>query len=136
MCVGNFLPLMLIYWICHFVYQKSLKQTFKTGFWVLITFWVCFLVLWVLKGYFVVKKQVFNVGIKAFWYRKHIVRSRRMWIYCSGVLTGIIIVTMFNLLSFAFQSVKEVEISRSYQSDMQFRNSNNQIIENFENVTR
>ena len=46
------------------VYQKSLKQKFKTGFWVYV------LVLWIHKGYCVVKKLVWNVCIKAFWYTK------------------------------------------------------------------
>ena len=40
-----------------FVYQKSSKQTFQTDFLVKTIFWII-----------VVKKQVWNVCIKAFWY--------------------------------------------------------------------
>ena len=54
-----------------FVYQKSLKQTFKTGFEYKITFWICGLVLGIHKGYYVVKKLVWNVPIKAFLYTKY-----------------------------------------------------------------
>ena len=32
--------------------------------------WICVLVLWIHKGYFVVKKLVLNVCVKAFWYTK------------------------------------------------------------------
>ena len=53
-----------------FAYLKSLNRTFKTGFWAQITFWICVLVLWIHKGYCVVKKLVWNVRIKAFWYTK------------------------------------------------------------------
>ena len=53
-----------------FVYQKSLKLTFKTGFWVQNNLLNCVLVLWIHKGYCVVKKLVWNVRIKAFWYTK------------------------------------------------------------------
>ena len=35
-----------------------------------ITFWICVLVLWIHKGYCVVKKLVWNVRIKSFWYTK------------------------------------------------------------------
>ena len=34
---------------------------------------ICLLVLWIHKGYFVVKKLVWNVRIKAFWYTKKII---------------------------------------------------------------
>ena len=55
----------------NFVYQKSLKRTFKTCFCgKKITFGICVLVLWINKGYFVVKKQVWNVCIKSSWYTK------------------------------------------------------------------
>ena len=52
-----------------FVYKKSIKRTFKTGFWVEINSWICVLELLILKGYSVVKK-LWNVRIKAFWYTK------------------------------------------------------------------
>ena len=53
-----------------FIYQKSLKRTYKTIFFNKITFWVCVLVLWIHKCYYVVKKLVwmFILNIKAFWY--------------------------------------------------------------------
>ena len=53
-----------------FVYQKNVKLTLKTGFWVKNTFWSYVLVLWIHKGYFVVKKLLWNVRIEAFWYTK------------------------------------------------------------------
>ena len=56
-----------------FVHQKSLKGTFKTGFWVQNHFWICVLLLWIPKGYFVFKKLVWNVRIEAFWYTKCII---------------------------------------------------------------
>ena len=33
-----------------------------------ITFWICVFVMWIHKGYFVVKKLVWNICIKVFWY--------------------------------------------------------------------
>ena len=60
LCVGNF------------VYQKSLKRTFKPSFEYKIAFWICVLVmLWIHKVYCVVKKLVWNLRIKAFWYTKY-----------------------------------------------------------------
>ena len=47
-----------------FVYQKSLKQTFKTGVEYKITFWNCVLVLLIHKGYCLDKNLVWNVRIK------------------------------------------------------------------------
>ena len=49
-----------------FVYQKSLQCTLQTVF--LIQNHLCVLVLWIQKDYFVVKRLVWNVRIKAFWY--------------------------------------------------------------------
>ena len=43
-----------------FVYQKSLKRTFKPGFKYKIPFWICVLVLWIHNCYFVVKKLVWH----------------------------------------------------------------------------
>jgi hypothetical protein len=43
---------------------------FKTGFWVQNHLWICVLVLWIHKGYFIVKKRVWKVRIKDFWYTK------------------------------------------------------------------
>ena len=37
------------------IHHKPLKRTFKTGFWVKMTLWICVLVLWIHKGYSVVK---------------------------------------------------------------------------------
>ena len=37
-----------------------------------IIFWICFLMLWIHKGYYVVIKLVWNVCIQAFWWTKHI----------------------------------------------------------------
>ena len=56
-----------------FLYQKSLKRTFKLVFEYKITFWICVLVLWIHKGYCVVKKLMWNLRIKAFWYTKIII---------------------------------------------------------------
>ena len=67
---------MLINWISQnksfFVYQKSLKRTFKFFFEYKIIFSICVLVLWIHRGYCVVKKLVLNVRINAFWYTKYI----------------------------------------------------------------
>ena len=46
--------------------QKTLKRRFKTVFKYKITFWICVLVLWIHKC--IIKKMVWNVSIKAFWY--------------------------------------------------------------------
>ena len=51
-----------------FVYEKSLKLTLKPVFEYKITFWFCVLVLWIHKGYYVVKNLVWNIRIKKFWY--------------------------------------------------------------------
>ena len=62
-----------------FVFQKSLKWTFKTGFWVQNNLWEKNNTrrqiqkgLFIHKCYFVVKKLVWNVCIKAFWYTKYL----------------------------------------------------------------
>ena len=55
-----------------FVFQKF-KRTFKPVFEYKITFWNCGLVLWIPKGSCVVKKLVWNVRIKAFWYTNYII---------------------------------------------------------------
>ena len=49
-----------------FVYQKSLRPVFEYK----ITFWIYNLALWIPKGYCVLKKLVWNVRIKPFWYTK------------------------------------------------------------------
>ena len=64
-----------------FVYQKSLKRTFKISFWVQNHLWICVRVLWIHKGYCVVKKQVWNVRIKAFWYTKYFMYSKLKSLY-------------------------------------------------------
>ena len=55
-----------------FVYQKSLKHTFKTGFWVQNHIWICVLMMWIHKVYCEVKKLVWNVSIIDFWCTKNI----------------------------------------------------------------
>ena len=55
-----------------FVYQKSLKRTFKTGFWVQNH---RLNLLWIHKGYCVVKKLVWNVRIKSIWCTKQYILS-------------------------------------------------------------
>ena len=67
--------LMLISWIHDtksesYLYLKSLKYTIETGFWVQNHLWICVLELWIHKAYFVIKKLVWNVYIKAFLYTK------------------------------------------------------------------
>ena len=52
---------MLINGICH---TKSESDFFCIP----ETFWICVVVLWIHKGYFVAKKLVWNVYTKAFWY--------------------------------------------------------------------
>ena len=47
----------------YFVYQKSLKQTFQTGFWLPNE-----LNVWIHKVYIVIKKLVWNARNKPFWY--------------------------------------------------------------------
>ena len=88
-CVGNFLPLMLFNWICHnkseselFLYTRNLKnKRLKPAFEYKITFWIYVLVLWIHKGYCVVKKLVWNVRIKAFWYTKIVLIFRWIFMY-------------------------------------------------------
>ena len=70
---------MFINWICHtnsksdfFCIPEFLKRTFKPVFWVQIIFWICVLVVWMHRGYFLFKRVVWYVCIKAFWYTKHI----------------------------------------------------------------
>ena len=73
---------MFINWICHtksgsdlFLYTRNrLKSVFEYK----ITFWICVLVLWIHKGYCVVKKLVWNVPIKAFWYTKLFVLHQKL----------------------------------------------------------
>ena len=51
----------------YFVYQKSLNQMFITClFEYKTTFWICIFVVWIQKGFYVVKKLVWNVCIKTF----------------------------------------------------------------------
>ena len=59
---------MLINWIRHTKPESvfCILEMFEY----IITFWICVLVLWIHKGYCVVKKLVWNVCIKAFWYTK------------------------------------------------------------------
>ena len=67
---------MLKNWICHaksdsylFLYTRNLwNESLKPALEYQITFWICVLVLWIHKGYWVVKKLVWNVRIKDFWY--------------------------------------------------------------------
>ena len=82
-----------IWWLFIFVYQKSWKLAFKTGFSVHnIYLYLCWQVeddKWILcswktyvkcayfrflmyKGYYVFKKRVWNICIKAFWYTNNI----------------------------------------------------------------
>ena len=52
-----------------FLYAINLlNERLKPVFEYKITFWICVLLLWILKGYYVVKMLVWNVRIKAFWY--------------------------------------------------------------------
>ena len=51
-----------------YAYQKSLKQTFKQAFEYKITLGIFCFELCIHKGYFLLKKLVRNVRIKAFWY--------------------------------------------------------------------
>ena len=44
------------YQICTLLANLSFYWTFKTGLWVQITLWICVFVLWIHKGYYVVKK--------------------------------------------------------------------------------
>ena len=75
---------MLINWICHtkpdwdsYLYTRNLlNECLKPGFEYKITFWICILGLWIHKGYYVVKKLVWNVRIKAFWYTKILILDK------------------------------------------------------------
>ena len=69
---------MLINWIHHtkseselFLYTRDLlNERLKPVFEYKIAFGINILVLWIHKGYFVVKNLMWNVRIKAFWYTK------------------------------------------------------------------
>ena len=74
-----------------FVFQKSFKRMFKTVFCTKSKS-ICVLVLWIQKGYFAVKKSVWNVHIKAFWYTKII----RKFLDKSSVFLIIILLFMFS----------------------------------------
>ena len=37
-----------------------------------ITFWICVLMLWIHKGYYAIKKLLWNDRFKAYWYTKYI----------------------------------------------------------------
>ena len=50
--------------------RKLWNERLKLVFEYKITYWICVLVLSIYKSYFVVKKLVWNVRIKAFWYTK------------------------------------------------------------------
>ena len=51
------------------LHTRNLKnERPKSVFEYILTFWICVLVLWIHKGYFVLKKLVWNVFIKAIWY--------------------------------------------------------------------
>ena len=70
---NRLLSILIIYfWLRYiFVYQKFLKQTFQTSFWGqnhLLN--LCSRVVNSQRFIFVVKKLVWNVRIKAFWYTK------------------------------------------------------------------
>ena len=52
-----------------FLYTRNLSnEHLKPVFEYKISFWIYVLVLWIHRGYYVVKKLVWNVRIKAFWY--------------------------------------------------------------------
>ena len=61
--INTFFWLLFIF-VCH----KSLKWMFKTSY--KITVWICGLMLWIQKSFFVVKMLVWNIRIKDFWYTK------------------------------------------------------------------
>ena len=63
-----------IYFLIRFVYhtRNLLNERLKPAFEYKFSFWICVLVLWIYKGYCLVKKLVWNVRIKAFWYTKGI----------------------------------------------------------------
>ena len=52
-----------------FVYQNHIKSVFEYE----IAFWSCVQVLWIYKGYFIVKMLVWNVRIKACWFTNNII---------------------------------------------------------------
>ena len=86
--------LMIIDWICHTKSESDLfcipeifkNERLKSVFEYKMTFWICVLVLWIHKGYFVVKNLVWNVRIKGFWYTnvfKHLrkaVKRLQVWL--------------------------------------------------------
>ena len=55
------------------MYTKNLKnERLKLVFKYKITFWICVLLLWIHKGYWIVKKLVWNVRTKVFWYTNNL----------------------------------------------------------------
>ena len=73
-CVRNLLPLMLIDWFRHtksvldlFLYARNLySERLKPVFECKITFWISVLVLWIHKGYYVIKKRCEMFVLKLF----------------------------------------------------------------------
>jgi hypothetical protein len=79
-----------------FVYQKSFyNERLKPVFEYKITFWICVLVLWMHKGYCVVKELVWNVRIKAFWYTKKIAIKIRTFLSYSIILLELLMFIYF-----------------------------------------
>ena len=73
-------------WVSYIlVCQKSIKRTFKSSFWVqnhLLYLCFCVVILWIHKSYCVIKKLVWNVRIKAFWYTIY------YYYYCWNILNA------------------------------------------------
>ena len=67
-----------------------------------ITFWICNLVLWIHKSYCVLKKLVWNVCIKAFWYINNIAN------YSVIKLTKTLVVWIINFYYFPIISKGKV----------------------------
>ena len=83
-CLGNFQPLLIefvipnlsrIYFYIPDIFKTNIKNRFLST---KNTLWIYVLVVLIHRGYCVVKKLVWNIRIKAFWYTKYIICT----IYC------------------------------------------------------
>ena len=72
------------------LYNKRLNRFLSTK----SPFWICVLVLWIRKGNCVVKKLLWNVRIKAFWYTNNI--NMIYWIILSYSLNLSIMINLYN----------------------------------------
>ena len=94
--LGIFESLMLINWICHtkselvlFLYTRNLlNKWLNPVFEYKSTIWICVIMVWIHKGYCVVKKLLWNIRIKSFVVYKSIFYLRENIKFYLLIITG------------------------------------------------